>query len=159
LYGVFYGSTERLLPLAPNPEQDQRYTEFVKGLREREEKLEQTFRRKCDELSERLRRQSVQYLAAVLDVDKLPSEEFYAIRGPDDLNPTIVRQWAAYLRQTANPFHPVFGLWHEFEKLPAKDFATRAAEIIQSFSVQTNSTSEFIFEQTLSPVGAPSNAA
>src|SRR5438874_3055116 len=33
LYGVFYGSTERLLPLAPNPEQDQRYTEFVKGLR------------------------------------------------------------------------------------------------------------------------------
>jgi len=91
LYGVFYGSAERALPLVANLEQDGRYAEFVKGLREREEKLEQTFRRKCDELSDRLRTQSASYLGAVLEVDKLPSEEFYVIRGPDDLNPTIVR--------------------------------------------------------------------
>src|SRR5213075_264978 len=122
LYGIFNGSTERELPLVSNLEHDPRYVEFLKGLREREEKLEQTFRKKCDELSDRLRDQSVQYLNAVLEVDKLPSEEFYAIRGPDDLNPTIVRQWDVYLRRTAGRFDPVFALWHKFEKLPAKDF-------------------------------------
>src|SRR5207302_2794472 len=73
LYGVFNGSTERALPLAADLEQDKNYTEFVKGLREREDKLDATFQKKCDELSDRLRNQSVEYLIAVLDVDRLPS--------------------------------------------------------------------------------------
>ena len=133
LYGVFNGSTERVLPLTRDLGRDGRYTEFLEGLREREEKLQTTFRRKCEELSDRLRSQSVQYLTAVLEVDKLPSEEFYAIRGPDDLNPTIVRQWDVYLRQTGRSAHPVFALWHAFEKLPANDFRARAIETIRSF--------------------------
>jgi hypothetical protein len=141
LYGIFNGSTERELPLVTDLEQNERFAEFAKGLHEREEKLDKTFRKKCDELSERLRGQSVQYLAAVLEVDKLPSEEFYAIRGPDDLNPTIVRQWDNYLRLTAGQPNPVFALWHEFEKLPEKDFAARAAELVRSLSAPTNSTS------------------
>src|SRR5439155_7335057 len=142
LYGVFNGSTERALPLAANLDEDQKYAEFVKGLHEREEKLNATFRKKCDELSDRLRNQTVEYLNAVLDVDKLPSEEFYAIRGPDDLNPTIVRQWDNYLRQTAKQIHPVFAIWHELAPVPAADFAARASEVIRSFSTRTNSTSE-----------------
>jgi hypothetical protein len=87
-----------------------------------------------------LRNQSVEYLAAVLSVDKLPSEEFYVIRGPDDLNPTIVRQWDSYLHQASRGFNAVFALWHEFEKLPAKDFGARAAETIQAFSGHADST-------------------
>ncbi|PYL01493.1 MAG: hypothetical protein DME19_01465 [Verrucomicrobia bacterium] len=142
LYGVFNGSTERALPLAANLDEDQKYAEFVKGLHEREEKLNATFGKKCDELSDRLRNQTVEYLNAVLDVDKLPSEEFYAIRGPDDLNPTIVRQWDNYLRQTAKQIHPVFAIWHELAPVPAADFAARASEVIRSFSTRTNSTSE-----------------
>src|SRR6266566_257948 len=153
LYGIFNGSTERELPLVTNLEENARSVEFLKGLREREEKLEQTFRKKCDELSERLRAQSVQYLTAVLEVDQLPSEEFYAIRGPDDLNPTIVRQWDVYLRQTAGQVKPVFYLWHELEKLPSKDFGLRAAELIQSLSAQTNPKSDGAFHQ---PTPAPS---
>src|SRR5207245_9337247 len=49
LYGIFNGSTERELPLVTNLEENARSVEFLKGLREREEKLEQTFRKKCDE--------------------------------------------------------------------------------------------------------------
>src|SRR6185436_19265165 len=147
LYGIFNGSTERELPLVSDLEHDGRYAEFLKGMREREEKLEQTFRKKCDELSDRLRDQSVQYLNAVLEVDKLPSEEFYAIRGPDDLNPTIVRQWDNYLRLTGKLPNPVFALWHEFEKLPSKDFAARAAELVRLISTQTNAESDPIAHQ------------
>src|SRR2546429_4749661 len=155
LDGVFNGSTERALPLAAELEQDKNYTEFVKGLREREDKLDATFRKKCDELSDRLRNQSVEYLIAVLDVDRLPSEEFYAIRGPDDSNPTIVRQWDIYLRQTGKKFHPVFALWHALAKLPAKDFAARAAEVIQKFSAQPNFTSESAADEPLTPSLSP----
>ena len=155
LYGVFIGSTERVLPLATNLEHDGRYAEFVKGLREREEKLEQIFRKKCDELSDRLRTQSASYLGAVLEVDKLPSEEFYVIRGPDDLNPTIVRRWDNYLRQTAKSFHPVFALWHEFEKLPAREFGARAADIIKSFSGRTNSTDDPALHEPTHPRHIP----
>src|SRR5207244_5142790 len=111
--------------------QNQRYADFRNGRRERYEKLEQTFPKKCDELSERLRGQSVQYLTAVLEVDKLPSGEFYAIRGPEDLNPTIVRQWDVYLRQTAQTFDTVFALWYEFVKLPPEGFVARSSEILE----------------------------
>src|SRR6266480_2042603 len=155
LYGVFNGSTERALPLAADLEQDKNYTEFVKGLREREDKLDATFRKKCGELSDRLRNQSVEYLIGVLDVDRLPSEECYAIRGPEDSNPTIVRQWDIYLRQTGKKFHPVFALWHALAKLPAKDFSARAAEVIQKFSAQTNFTSESAADELLTPSLSP----
>src|SRR6185437_10951790 len=74
------------------------------------------------------------YLEALLNVDKLPSEEFYVIRGPDDLNPTIVRQWDSYLRQTSKNFNPVFALWHEFAKLPSGDFGAHATEIVQRYA-------------------------
>jgi hypothetical protein len=132
LYGVFHGSSERALPLVNDLEHDATYAEFLKGLREREEKLEQTFRKKCDELSERLRNKTTDYLLAVLEVDKLPTEEFYAIRGPDDLNPAIVRQWDMYLLQNRKEFHPVFALWHSFAGFPAKDFSVHAKEIIEN---------------------------
>jgi hypothetical protein len=137
LYGVFNGSSERALPLQNDLEHGANYSEFLKGLREREDKLEQTFRKKCDELSERLRNKTVEYLVSVLEVDKLPSEEFYAIRGPDDLNPAIVRQWDAYLLQTRKEFHPVFALWHSLAKLPAKEFSARAREIIDGYAAKT----------------------
>jgi hypothetical protein len=74
----------------------------------------------------------------VLEVHKLPGDEFYVIRGPDDLNPTIVRQWDACLVQSRKQFHPVFALWHELAKLPQKDFAARAGEILRSHEPKTN---------------------
>ena len=138
LYGVFNACAEKALPLATRPEPTEAYLQYEKGLHEREDKLNRTFKRKCDELSDRLRGQSVEYLVAVLGVARLPSEEFYVIRGPKDLNPTIVRQWDAYLTQTKKSFHPIFAPWREFEKMPSKDFSARAAEVIHSFASLTN---------------------
>src|SRR6185437_1787782 len=85
----------------------------------------------------------------------LPSEEFYAIRGPEDLNPTMVRQWDVYLRQTAGQVNPVFVLWHEFEKLPSKDFGLRAAEVIREFSAQADTTSASASSEPLTPAHSP----
>ena len=134
LYGVFNGCTEKVLPLTSAPEPTAASPAYERGLREREEKLNQTFRRKCDELSDRLRDQTSEYLVAVLTVAKLPSEEFYVIRGPKDLNPTIVRQWDAYLAQSRKGSSPVFALWHDLAKLPPQDFGTQAATVIRSYA-------------------------
>jgi len=154
LYGVFAGCSERTVPLKNRQEPTDAYLVFEKGLHEREEKLQQAFQKRCDELSDRLRGKTVEYLVEVPDVGKLPSEEFYVIRGPDDLNPTIVRQWDAYLLQARKSFHPVFALWHELARLPQNDFAAQADEIIRSFTTRTNSTSDSSDRQTpLSPHG------
>jgi len=129
LYGVFYNTSERTVPLLNQPQPTQDYDEYAKGLGEREQKLDKTFQTKRNELTDRLRAKVADYLMAVLDVKKLPSEEFYTIMGPDDLNPVIVRQWEAYFFKTRDRFHPIFAPWHELAALPELDFATRAGAI------------------------------
>jgi hypothetical protein len=129
LYGVFNSSHEETVSLASAPAKTEAYQEFEKGLNERVEKLNKTFHAKRAEFSDRLRGKAPEYILAVLDVAKLPTEEFYTISGPDDMNPIIVRQWDAYLYKTKREFHPVFAPWHAYRALPEKDFATRAARV------------------------------
>src|SRR6185503_18132040 len=133
LYGVFSSTSEKTValetPAAPTKEQQ----EFLKGLREREEKLNKTFERKRADFTARLRAKTPEYLAAVLDVAKLPSEEFYAILGPDDLNPIIVRQWEQFIFQRRGPADPIFGLWNSLGALSEKEFAAKAPGVVAGF--------------------------
>ena len=134
LYGVFNGSTERLVRLVKDQGKAPEYLAYEKEMRAREEKLQKTFEAKKASMVDRLRSKAGEYLVAVLDVESLPSEEFYAIRGPDDLNPVVVRQWQAYLFHARKEFHPVWAPWHAFEKIPAAEIAARAAGIIEGFA-------------------------
>jgi len=68
---------------------------------------EQNLRSQTKRTGRSLARPGADYLLAVLEVAKLPSEEFYAIMGPDDLNPVIARQWEAYLFKTRSTFHSI----------------------------------------------------
>jgi hypothetical protein len=129
LYGVFNSCNEETVSLASAPAKTDAYNEFEKGLNERVEKLNKTFHAKRAEFSDRLRAKAPEYIMAALDVAKLPTEEFYVIAGPDDLNPIIVRQWDAFLFKTKREFHPVFAPWHAYRALPEKDFAARAARV------------------------------
>lgn len=132
LYGVFYNTSERAVPVSDPVASPEEVQIYVKGLREREEKLQKTFQEKRAKKTDRLRAQAAEYLMAVLDVKKLPSEEFYTIMGPDDLNPVIVRQWEAYIHKTRQPFHPVFGAWNDFARLP--DFAAGSERICKELA-------------------------
>ena len=129
LYGVFAGCTEKVLPLAPMPVADPR-SEFEKGQRERMEKYAQTLQKKREDFSNRFRARTPDYLMAVLEARNLPSEEFYEIRGPDDLNPTVVRSWEAYIHSTKSASNLVFSAWHALEALPARDFSSKAGEVL-----------------------------
>ncbi|HEY2952226.1 MAG TPA: DUF1549 domain-containing protein, partial [Verrucomicrobiae bacterium] len=134
LYGIFNSCSEQTVELPAERERTKDTEAFEQGLRERQEKLVQLFQKKRGQLTDRLRARAADYLVAVLDVAKLPSEEFYVIAGPDDLNPAIVRQWESYLYKTRDTFHPVFAPWHAYAALPAKDFAARAAEVYAKFA-------------------------
>src|SRR6476660_7051760 len=140
LYGVFNGSTERTVPLVEQPAKTEAYLAYEKELKIRVDKLNQTFATKCAELSNRIRTKSVEYLVAVLDAAKLPNEEFYEIRGPDDLNPVVVRRWQAYLFQTSKEFHPIFGPWHALAAVPEKQFVEQSPAIIRQLVNATDPT-------------------
>ncbi len=133
LYGVFNGAFEKLVPLRPPGSAADKLSgtlEFEVGLQERQAKLETTFGRRRDALQERLRSKTTDYLIAALAADKLPNEEFYAFVGPEDLNPTFVRQWAAYLFNAAKGFHPVWAPWHAVAELNTNQFAASAPGIL-----------------------------
>lgn len=136
LYGVFAGSYEEAIPLNPKPEPTEAYLAYEKGLKEREQKYADTFQAKKDIQSARFRAKVTDYLVALLDVEKIPSEEFYAFVGADDVNPVVVRQWQTYLFQTSKEFHPVFAPWHALAKLSPKDFAAQAPETLRAVLAQ-----------------------
>jgi cytochrome c553 len=134
LYGVFAASTERLVSLDETPKDTDAYRAYVKGLAERQKKLADTYAAKLAELTNRLRGQAETYLVALLDVEKLETEEFYEIRGPDDLNPVIVRQWQNYLFQAAKGGDPVFAPWHALAALGKDRFAGDAQAALDHLS-------------------------
>src|SRR5207249_631471 len=72
------------------------------------------------------------YLVAVLNVEKFPSEEFYSFVQADDLNPVVVRAWHSYLMSSAKTFHPIWSPWHGYVALTTNEFASKAGQILSS---------------------------
>jgi len=131
LYGVFSASSERTVPLDPDALQREEYAAFTEEMRKREEKLRERFTTKTVELEARLRAQVDRYLAAVPTAATLPTDDFYEIRNAEDLNPTIVRRWAAHIA-SASADDPVFGLWRQLAALPAEGFAAAARALLDA---------------------------
>jgi mono/diheme cytochrome c family protein len=139
LYGVLEGSTERSVPVDLEPPRTPEYEAYLAGLNERVKKLQDTFAAKRDALEGRLRAQTREYLVAVLDADKLPPDVFYEIRDPNDVIPTVVRQWQRHLLRTSQGVDPVFAPWHALAALPADEqFAGRAVTVLETLSADAS---------------------
>ncbi|MEX2214772.1 MAG: PSD1 and planctomycete cytochrome C domain-containing protein [Phycisphaeraceae bacterium] len=131
LYGVFVNTTERTVPVASTPPDTDAYRAFEKELRAREAKLRDAFAAKRGEWSDRVRAMSADYLLALLETDKLWTEEFYSFVRPQDVNPPFVRQWQSYLyRRDRAGFDPIFEPWHALIALRGETFAKEAATIV-----------------------------
>jgi hypothetical protein len=135
LYGVFDACSERIVPLqGPPATRTPEYLAYEAGLKERTDKLNETFAKKCDEVAQRARARTADYLLAVLDVEKLPDELFYSFRDGNDIYPVIVRQWQQYLFAQGKHWSRIWGPWHELAKLPAGNFSEQAASILRGLS-------------------------
>jgi len=125
LYGVFASSTERIVPVA-EIEKTPAGEAYSAELRKRQEALETLFTKKRDQLLDRLRSQTPMYLAAVTEIEKLHTEEFYSFIQPDDVNPVVALRWHLYLLETKKEFHPVFAAWTAFKSMHEADLAAQA---------------------------------
>lgn len=127
LYGVFQNCAERLMPLPHAATDSPEAAEFLKGLKEREQKLAEATAAKRAETSERIRARIADYLLAQRELGKYPEMGFDQVLSKEDLIPTIVRRWQTFL--TASADDPVFVPWTEFARLKDDEFATQAVEV------------------------------
>ncbi len=116
LYGIFQSSREQVVPLVARPSPDsattfgqaREYLEFERELQARVQKLETTFKAASDQVADRLRAKSGEYLKRVVHQDALGAVGANVRPAPDDINPYNVRQWDHYLSTKRRQFHPVF---------------------------------------------------
>jgi len=126
LYGVFASSSEKLVPCV-EVEKSPAGDAFAAELKKRQDALETLFAKKRDQLLDRLRGQTPMYLAAVTEIEKLHTEEFYSFISGDDVNPVIARRWHLYLLETRKEFHPIWAAWTAFQAMTEKERAEKWA--------------------------------
>jgi hypothetical protein len=130
LYGVFENSADELTAIPPkaidpsfNSQIDAAYeTELA----ERKRKLSMAMAEKRLEANERLRTRLSEYLMAQKKLDLYPEMTFNQIVPKEDLIPTLVRRWQAYLIQAEHESSPVFSAWIAYASLPDGSFETEA---------------------------------
>ncbi len=128
LYGVFDSCEEKLTALGAESTD----AEYLK----RANKFATTMKQRRDEAAARLRARTGDYLAAQLELQKYPEEGFDQILTTDDLVPASVRRWRDFLHRTKDTFDPIFAPWHALAKLPADDFATKAAAALDQLRAE-----------------------
>ena len=146
LYGIFVSSSERTVELAGGEPAPEAYRqELAKRIADLDKKLEE----KKEAVASRFRARVKEYLLAVLDVERLPTEEFYAFLGPDDLNPVVVRQWHAYIFASRGPGQSIFAPWRAFAGLKKDAFARGARAALDSVRSESHPLVLAAFERKL----------
>ncbi|MBI5799849.1 MAG: PSD1 domain-containing protein [Verrucomicrobia bacterium] len=128
LYGVFQSSADELVQIE-FPEKSDALAAFEKEHRTRLDKLNSTLAARRDETTARARARVTEYLLAQFELHKYPEEGFDQILTDQDLIPTTVRRWQAYLEQAKKRGDPVWALWHASAQLPEENFAAASAQL------------------------------
>ena len=119
------------------PEQTPTYARFVKELESRQRKLSEFVAGKHREMVESSKRRAAEYLlAAQKALDQPTTEDFMLLADGNDLNPTMLVRWQAYLARMRKTRDPVFALWHALASLPERDFAQNAARVIRQYAAR-----------------------
>lgn len=130
LYGVFENSIDELTAIPPTStgpsSHNQTDATYETELAERKRKLSAALVEKRLEANERLRNRLGEYLMAQKKLDLYPEMTFNQIVPKEDLIPTLVRRWQAYLIQAEHESHPVFSAWIAYASIPDGAFETEA---------------------------------
>jgi cytochrome c553 len=136
LYGVFASCAEPdVPPLFEPPPRTPAYEKFAAELARRERALTDYVRAKHTEVTDGGRTRVAEYLLAAQARKGQPNaEEFMLLADGNDINPTMLVRWQAYLERTSRAPHRVFGPWHAFAALPEKDFAAKAPAVARGLT-------------------------
>lgn len=138
LYGVLASCYEPLVPpaiavVAPGassgPTDAAAYeSELAKRLND----LQSFVQGKVDGLATSGRRRVDEYLLAVHERRRHPSaEEFMLIADPDDINPSMITRYEAYLRDQVDESHPIWGPWIVWSNLDHWDSVEETERAIE----------------------------
>ncbi len=150
LYGVFASCAEAQKPIGPLGDGP-----FAAELRKREDALQALFERKRKELLDRIRSQAELYFTAAATAEKLPTEEFYQLLDPNEVNPVFARAWQQFLYGTRDGFHPLFAPWHALQGIPERDLPARAPAWLETQRAKLNPR----IHEALAAGGAPGSFA
>jgi hypothetical protein len=130
LYGVFASCAEPAVPpLFAEPPHTREYEAFRKELEKREAKLAEFLQGKRVQVVDGARKRAAEYLLAAHALRGQPrTDDYMLIADGNDLNPTMVTRWRAYLDRAGKAGHPAWAHWHHLAALPEKDFAAQAAQ-------------------------------
>ncbi|MFO0950098.1 MAG: PSD1 and planctomycete cytochrome C domain-containing protein [Isosphaeraceae bacterium] len=136
LYGVFASTTEPdEPPLLDPPPNTPAYHSFEKELHSREAKLDAFIAGKRADLVTSAKSRVAEYLlAAQAARDRPNTEQFMLLADGNDLNPTMLIRWQAYLERTRRGHHPVFGPWHTMASWPAAEFPARVGSFCEELA-------------------------
>jgi len=129
LYGVFQSGIDQRVSLDPNLAYHS--AEFLAGLEERRQKLKEVTAVHRTEANARIQSRFKEYLLAQTEMVKYPEGSFNQLSTKEDLIPALVHRWEWYLSLPEAIAAPGLRVWNELSRLPADDFATRAAEVLQ----------------------------
>jgi hypothetical protein len=146
LFGVFDASVEKLEPVAPASE------EYLKGVRDREAKIEQFLNDRRPEIEEKARG-AMQYwlLAAALGQEELAKKnltfKIFDEAFGNRQNRRFVERWKSYLEEARKQSHPVLGLWVELAAIPEAEFEAKAPEVVQQLDKNSGAINPLVAEQ------------
>lgn len=132
LYGVFDSSREALVEL---PSGGNENAEFQKSFHEKAAAQEALLQRHRVTTAARVRSRIGDYLQAQLELGRYPEEGFDQIIAASDLLPSFVHRWRDYLRDAERTGDPVFRAWHAFRNLPAAEFSSQSAAVMEELLV------------------------
>ncbi len=130
LYGVFQNSIEREIPSVPS-NGDPASDDFIKGLREREQKYQDYLVAQSAEAESRFRKRVVDYMMAQRELEKYPELVFNQISTKEDILPGAVHRWQAFLDHAEQSEDRIFAAWCAYAKLSDAEFSAKSAAVTQ----------------------------
>lgn len=131
LFGVFDGSTDRLVALNSAASAAETNSPANQELASRVKHLDDAFQETTEELLEQVRGMVEAYFLEIPRAPELPFDEFYNTMGADEINPIFVRQWYEYI-QSLDASDSIFACWKALGALPPEEFSARSAATLQA---------------------------
>jgi hypothetical protein len=129
LYGVFQSGIDQRVSLDRNLAFHS--AEFLTGLEDRRQKLKEVTAVQRSEANARIQSRFKEYLLTQTQMEKYPEGSFNQLSTKEDLIPALVHRWEWFLALPESVADPRLRVWNELSRLPADEFTTRAAEVLQ----------------------------
>ncbi len=141
LYGIFNSSHEPAeLPLIGTVQEDSaEYKAYLKGLKKREQDVENYRREGHQKILSELRNSAGDYLQFILKEKGYDVKNMKMVIAETNLRRHSINAWKAFLKKEAGENHPLFRSWHRLLTVPKESFAKSSQKMIEELKKENPS--------------------